>query len=155
MRSVNNRSKSCERGCGRRSRTFIFEVKVRGVASYTIPQLLVDPTRLKRAPHGLKGRCSVSRAPGQKWLWRKDSNLRMAALKVRFLTNLATPQCWCLRVDSNHQPSAYETLALYRLSYTADLIWKPAEELNLVPFRPALVEVRFTTPGTRAKWRRW
>ncbi len=26
------------------------------------------------------------------WLWRKDSNLRMAALTVRCLTSLATPQ---------------------------------------------------------------
>ena len=43
-----------------------------------------------------------------------------------------------LRVDSNHQPRAYETLALFRLSYTAVDLWKPAEELNLVPFRPAL-----------------
>jgi hypothetical protein len=38
---------------------------------------LVDPTGLKPAPHGLKGRCSVARAPDQKWLWRKDSNLRV------------------------------------------------------------------------------
>ena len=30
--------------------------------SYTA---LVDPTGLKPAPHGLKGRCSVTRAPGQ------------------------------------------------------------------------------------------
>ena len=38
---------------------------------------VVDPTGLKPAPHGLKGRRSVTRAPGQKdWLWRKDSNLR-------------------------------------------------------------------------------
>ena len=44
----------------------MFGVKVRGVASYTIPQWLVDPTGLKPAPHGLKGRRSVSRAPGQK-----------------------------------------------------------------------------------------
>ena len=29
------------------------------------------------------------------WLWRKDSNLRMAALTVRCLTNLATPQKDC------------------------------------------------------------
>ncbi len=43
-----------------------------------------------------------------------------------------------LRVDSNHQPRAYETLALIRLSYTAVDLWKPAEELNLMPFRPAL-----------------
>jgi hypothetical protein len=27
---------------------------------------LVDPTGLKPAPHGLKGRCSVARAPDQK-----------------------------------------------------------------------------------------
>ena len=54
---------------------------------------LVDPTGLKPAPHGLKGRRSVTRAPGQKdWLWRKDSNLRMAGLTIRCLTNLATPQ---------------------------------------------------------------
>src|SRR3977135_2941940 len=104
------------------------------------------------------------------WLWRKDSNLRMAALTGRFLTNVATPQklnlaaatrlelvssrlqdersvsqlsyaaiwwtgrdsnphkkfagllccryitspklIWWLRVESNHQPRAYETLAL-------------------------------------------
>jgi hypothetical protein len=31
--------------------------------SYTA---MVDPTGLKPAPHGLKGRCSVTRAPGQK-----------------------------------------------------------------------------------------
>src|SRR6185436_794251 len=38
---------------------------------------MVDPTGLKPAPHGLKGRCSVTRAPDRKdWLWRKDSNLR-------------------------------------------------------------------------------
>src|SRR6185369_15172151 len=38
---------------------------------------MVDPTRLKLAPHGLKGRCSVTRAPDRKdWLWRKDSNPR-------------------------------------------------------------------------------
>jgi hypothetical protein len=111
-------------GCGRRSRTFIFEFKARRVAGYTIPQKgkdegggmkdessgptlessyfhpsafifhpcflvavegvepasldyrssalavelhreVVDPTGLKPAPHGLKGRRSVTRAPGQ------------------------------------------------------------------------------------------
>ena len=200
---------------------------------------VVDPTGLKPAPHGLKGRRSVTRAPGQRhfrlpiadcrlpfqgeksisvrcqsaignrkwamiWLWRKDSNLRMAALTVRCLTNLATPQemfagagvepadvwlmrpikllgrrcsvptvlaaatrlelvssrlqderslsqlsyaaiwwtgrdsnphkkfagllccryitspkLWWLWVELNHQPRAYETLALFHLSYTA------------------------------------
>src|SRR5438093_5359778 len=111
------------------------------------------------------------------WLWRKDSNLRMAALTVRCLTNLATPQemdlaaatrlelahprlqdecsviqlsyaaiwwtgrdsnphkkfagllcslgyitspkLWWLWVELNHQPRAYQTLALFHLSYTA------------------------------------
>ena len=115
-------------GCGRRSRTFIFEFKARRVAAYTIPQKsrsfgalgfeprtlrlsgatdrlqgdcltipyplsielvavegieptsldyrssalplsytakVVDPTGLKPAPYGLKGRRSVTRAPGQ------------------------------------------------------------------------------------------
>ena len=28
---------------------------------------------------------------------------------------------WWLWVDSNHQPRAYETLALFRLSYTAEI----------------------------------
>ena len=51
-----------------------------------------------------------------------------------FVANLI----WWLWVELNHQPSAYETLAL-PLSYTAiEISWKPAEELNLVPVRPAL-----------------
>ena len=61
---------------------------------------------------------------------------------------------WWLWVELNHQPRAYETLALFPLSYTAvEIFWKPAEELNLVPVRPALVEVRFRRPmpGTRAE----
>ena len=72
---------------------------------------LVDPTGLKPAPHGLKGRRSVTRAPGQQeWLWRKDSNLRMAALTVRCLTNLATPQeNWLREQESNLPMLAYET----------------------------------------------
>jgi hypothetical protein len=75
---------------------------------------LVDPTGLKPAPHGLKGRRSVTRAPSQKnWLWRKDSNLRMAALTVRCLTNLATPQeIWRRRRESNPYRSVYKTDAL-------------------------------------------
>jgi hypothetical protein len=58
-------------------------------------------------------------------------------------------------VESNHQPRAYETLALIPLELHSRLqSWKPAEELNPVPFRPALVEVRFRrpTPGTRAAY---
>ena len=46
---------------------------------------------------------------------------------------------WWLWVESNHQPRAYETLALipFELHSHVDF-WKPAEELNLVPFHPAL-----------------
>ena len=47
------------------------------------------------------------------------------------------PELWWLRVESNHQPSAYETLALPFELHSRNF-WKPAEELNLVPFRPAL-----------------
>ena len=54
------------------------------------------------------------------------------------VTSPARKLIWWLWAESNHQPRAYETLALFRLSYTAVDLWKPAEELNLVPFRPAL-----------------
>jgi len=44
------------------------------------------------------------------WLWRKDSNLRMAALTVRCLTSLATPQRnWLRKQQSNLPLLAYET----------------------------------------------
>ena len=40
--------------------------------SYTA---MVDSTGLKPVPHGLRGRCSVTRAPSQKmWLRRRESN---------------------------------------------------------------------------------
>ena len=48
-------------------------------------------------------------------------------------------KAWWLWVESNHQPRAYETLALIPLELHSRLqSWKPAEELNLVPFHPAL-----------------
>ena len=77
----------------------------------------------------------------------------MAALTVRCLTSLATPQkFWWLWVESNHQPSAYETLAL-SLELHSRVYWKPAEELNLVP-SAQLLQVRFRRPmpGTRASF---
>ena len=56
MPSVNNRSSACARLAAGE-----------GVELHLRPSrnLLVDPTGLKPVPHGLKGRCSVSRAPGQ------------------------------------------------------------------------------------------
>src|ERR671918_1371505 len=97
-------------GCGRRSRTFIFGFKARRVASYTIPQnglvaaAGIEPASLDYQPSALPlGYTAI-----EVWLWRKDSNLRMAALTVRCLTSLATPQeIWWLWVESNHQPGAY------------------------------------------------
>src|ERR1044072_9233254 len=57
-------------------------------------------------------------------------------------------QNWWLWVESNHQPRAYETLALIRLSYTA---MEARGGVEPRAFRPAL-EVRFRRPmpGTRA-----
>ena len=100
------------------------------------------------------------------------------AKRPAYCSCLLLPVLWWLWVDSNHQPRAYETLAL-PLSYTADhqeagavgrsrrfakrtplptaavfclvSFWGPAEELNLVPFHPALkVRFRRPMPGTQA-----
>ena len=40
---------------------------------------LVDPTGLKPAPHGLKGRRSVTRAPGQEYLRFSIADCRLAS----------------------------------------------------------------------------
>jgi hypothetical protein len=53
---------------------------------------MVDLTGLKPVPHGLKGRCSVTRAPGQKMAVAEGLEPSLSALTVRCLTNLATPQ---------------------------------------------------------------
>ena len=55
------------------------------------------------------------------------------------VTSPARKNFWWLRVESNYQPRAYETLALSVCATQPFLIWKPAEELNLVPFRPTLM----------------
>ena len=57
------------------------------------------------------------------------------------MLSLTSParKLWWLWVESNHQPRAYETLALIPVELHSRLqYWKPAEELNLVPFHPAL-----------------
>ena len=64
------------------------------------------------------------------WLWRKDSNLRMAALTVRCLTNLATPQSGGYGWIQTTNPALMRRL-LYPLSYTAVCVWKPAGLLKL------------------------
>ena len=53
---------------------------------------MVDPAGLKPAPHGLKGRCSVSRAPGQEMAVAEGLEPSISGLTIRRLTNLATPQ---------------------------------------------------------------
>ena len=139
--------------------------------SYTA---MVDPAGLKPAPHDLKGRGSVTRAPGQeigcggrirtfdsrinspvpyqlgdatkigcgdesrtriisftrRALW---SQLSYAAIwwtwegfkpsqevcRTPMLSVTSPALSWWLWVEWNHQPRAYETLALSHLSYTA------------------------------------
>src|SRR5437660_3427827 len=65
------------------------------------------------------------------WLWRKDSNLRMAALTVRCLTNLATPQKLNLaaaaRLELAH-PRLQDECSVIQLSYAA--IWWTGRESN-------------------------
>ncbi len=55
------------------------------------------------------------------WLWRKDSNLRMAALTVRCLTSLATPQENCYGTASGSEriidSALVVTSARYRLRF--------------------------------------
>ena len=57
--------------------------------SYTA---MVDPTGLKPVPHGLKGRCSVTRAPGQEMAVAEGLEPSISGLTIWRLTNLATPQ---------------------------------------------------------------
>src|SRR6266699_1628417 len=75
---------------------------------------LVDPAGLKPAPHGLKGRRSVTRAPGQRGLAVAEGfEPSIAGLTIRCLTNLATPQeNWLRRRDSNSYHLVYKTSAL-------------------------------------------
>ena len=116
---------------------------------------------------GLTIRCLTNLATPQKnWLRRRESNSYQLVYKTSALipielrrkilvdreglkpsqevcrTSMLSlhhqPQnFWWLRVESNHQPGAYETPALPVELHSRNF-WKPAEELNLVPFRPAL-----------------
>src|SRR6266542_1436150 len=68
------------------------------------------------------------------WLWRKDSNLRMAALTVRCFTSLATPQeNWLRRRDSNSYHLVYKTSALKPIELRRNLVdwegFKPSQEV--------------------------
>ena len=121
----------------------------------TCPKCLVDPTGLKPAPHGLKGRRSVTRAPGQhlecgdlsplfftgrgkrrqvgalhKMAVAEGLEPSIAGLTIRCLTNLATPQRnWLRRRDSNSYHLVYKTSALFiQLSYAA--IWWTGRDSN-------------------------
>src|SRR2546423_2563104 len=65
------------------------------------------------------------------WLWRKDSNLRMAALTVRCLTNLATPQEMNLAAATRFElahPRLQGECSVIQLSYAA--IWWTGRESN-------------------------
>jgi hypothetical protein len=49
-----------------------------------------------------------------------------------------SPENWLRRRESNPHPFVYETNALPHELLRRVICWKPAEELNLVPFHPAL-----------------
>ena len=83
---------------------------------------VVDPTGLKPAPHGLKGRRSVTRAPGQNELAVAEGfEPSIAGLTIRCLTNLATPQenlAAATRVELVH-PRLQDECSVIQLSYAA------------------------------------
>ena len=116
---------------------------------------------------GLTVRCLASLATPQKnWLREQESNLRWLAYETNELPLLYSRNVWMRRRDSNSHSLVYKTSTLVQLSYAAGNLvdwegvkpsrevcrtsmlsvtsparkrfWKPAEELNLVPFRPAL-----------------
>ena len=71
---------------------------------------MVDPAGLKPAPHGLKGRCSVARAPDRRMAVAEGLEPSITGLTIRRLTNLATPQKnWLREQESNLRLLAYET----------------------------------------------
>jgi hypothetical protein len=78
--------------------------------SYTA---MVDPTGFKPAPHGLKGRCSVTRAPGQEIgcggrIRTFDSRINNAApYQLGYATRL-----WLRRRESISYHLVYKTSAL-------------------------------------------
>src|SRR3954466_16105472 len=77
--------------------------------SYTAA--LVDPAGLKPAPHGLKGRCSVARAPGQQEMAVAEgfepSHGRINSA-VPYQLGYATMD-WLREQESNLPVLAYET----------------------------------------------
>lgn len=90
------------------------------------------------------------------WLWRKDSNLRMAALTVRCLTSLATPQeiGGCGWNRTTNLALMRRMLCPFELHSRFELGARGGVEPRA--FRPALrfgLEDRGRERGPR--WRRW
>jgi hypothetical protein len=122
--------------------------------SYTA---MVDLTRLKLAPHGLKGRCSVTRAPGQKigcggrirtfdgrinsavpyqlgYATRNFSHEKAPkAHKLILCFVLLCGRTWLRRRDSNSYHLVYKTSALEPIELRRNLVdWegvKPSREV--------------------------
>ena len=91
---------------------------------------MVDPAGLKPALRGLKGRCSVTRAPDRKEMAVAEGlEPSITGLTIRRLTNLATPQKnWLREQESNLRWLAYETNEL-PLLYSRN-VWMRRRELN-------------------------
>jgi hypothetical protein len=84
---------------------------------------MVDPTGLKPAPHGLKGRCSVPRAPGQEIgcggrIRTFDSRINSA---VPYQLGYATND-WLRRRESNSYQLVYKTSALEPIELRRNLV---------------------------------
>src|SRR5881296_2176048 len=83
------------------------------------------------------------------WLWRKDSNLRMAALTVRCLTNLATPQKVNLAAATRLELASsrlQDERSVIQLSYAA--IWWTGRDSNPHKKFAGLLCCRYiTSPG--------
>src|SRR6266851_1384113 len=98
---------------------------------------LVDPTGLKPAPHGLKGRRSVTRAPGQRdWLWRKGSNLRIGRINsaVPYQLGYATKsESGCGDETRTRTPSFTRRVLCYPIELRRNLVdwegFKPSQEV--------------------------
>jgi hypothetical protein len=77
---------------------------------------MVDPTGLKPVPHGLKGRCSVTRAPGQCWskVQCPKSNVRVSTADFGQLDFGL-----CMAVAEGFEPShgRINSAVPYRLGY--------------------------------------
>ena len=108
---------------------------------------MVDPTGLKPAPHGLKGRRSVPRAPGQEIgcggrIRTFDNRINNPA---PYQLGYATKN-WLRRRESNSYQLVYKTSALKPIELRRNLVdwegFKPSQEVC----RTSMLSTYITSP---------